>query len=57
MQVENHKEEVPFAHYEALFSQLDPQEAVNRLGDVSWDGQEFRLKLLGRGFALSLIHI
>lgn len=53
MQVENHKEEVPFAHYEALFSQLDPQEAVNRLGDVSWDGQEFRLKLLGRGFAIS----
>lgn len=53
MQVENHKEEVPFAHYEALFSQLDPQEAVNRLEDVSWDGQEFRLKLLGRGFAIS----
>ena len=53
MQVENHKEEVPFAHYEALFSQLDPQEAVNRLGDVSWDSQEFRLKLLGRGFAIS----
>lgn len=53
MQVENHKEEVPFVHYEALFSQLDPQEAVNRLGDVSWDGQEFRLKLLGRGFAIS----
>lgn len=53
MQVENHKEEVPFAHYEALFSQLDPQEAVNRLGDVSWDGREFRLKLLGRGFAIS----
>lgn len=53
MQVENHKEEVPFAHYEALFSRLDPQEAVNRLGDVSWDGQEFRLKLLGRGFAIS----
>ena len=53
MQVENHKEEVPFAHYEALFSQLDPQEAVNRLGDVSWDSQEFRLKLLGRDFAIS----
>ena len=53
MQVENHKEEVPFAHYEALFSKLDPQDAVNRLEDVTWDGGEFRLKLLGRGFAIS----
>ena len=53
MEIENHKEEVPFAHYEALFRSLDPQEALARLGDVSWDGQEFRLKLLGRGFAIS----
>ena len=53
MQVENHKEEVPFAHYEALFSNLNPQDAVNRLEDVGWDGSEFRLKLLGRGFAIS----
>ena len=27
MQIENHKEEVPFAHYEALFGKLDPQDA------------------------------
>ena len=53
MEIENHKEEVPFAHYEALFSSLEPLDAVNRLGDVTWDGQEFRLKLLGRGFAIS----
>ena len=52
MEIENHKEEVPFAHYEALFRSLDPQEALARLGDVSWDGQEFRLKLLGREFAI-----
>ena len=53
MEIENHKEEVPFAHYEALFRSLDPREALARLGDVSWDGQEFRLKLLGREFAIS----
>lgn len=53
MEIENHKEEVPFAHYEALFRSLDPREALARVGDVSWDGQEFRLKLLGRAFAIS----
>lgn len=53
MQVENHKEEVPFAHYESLFRALDPQEAAGRLPDVTWDGKEFTLKLLGRNFAIS----
>ena len=38
MQVENHKEEVPFAH---------------RLKDVKWDGKEFYVNLLGRPFAIS----
>ena len=28
MQIENHKEEVPFAHYEQLFAQLNPAEAA-----------------------------
>ena len=53
MQVENHKEEVPFAHYEALFSRLEPQDAVNRLGEEIWNGQEVRVRLLGREFAIS----
>ena len=52
MQIENHKEEVPFAHYESLFRSLDPQEAVNRTG-VKWDGKEFYVNLLGREFAIS----
>ena len=30
MQIENHKEEVPFAHYEALFREMDPMEAAQR---------------------------
>jgi len=53
MQIENHKEEVPFAHYEQLFRELDPQNAVSRLQDVRWDGKEFYVNLLGRVFAIS----
>jgi hypothetical protein len=52
MQIENHKEEVPFAHYEERFSALDPAEAVARTG-VKWDGDEFYVNLLGREFAIS----
>ena len=52
MQIENHKEEVPFAHYEERFSALDPAEAVARTG-VKWDGKEFYVNLLGREFAIS----
>lgn len=50
--VENHKEEVPFAHYTALFAAMDPQETAIRLPDVKWDGKEFYVNLLGREFAL-----
>ena len=52
MQVENHKEEVPFAHYEERFRALDPLEAVERTG-AKWDGKEFYVNLLGREFAVS----
>ena len=52
MQIENHKEEVPFAHYEQLFRSLDPQEAAVRTG-AKWDGKEFYVNLLGREFAIS----
>ena len=53
MQIENHKEEVPFAHYEEQFRALDPVSATERLADVNWDGKEFTVKLLGRAFAIS----
>ncbi len=53
MQIENHKEEVPFSHYTQLFSQLEPEEATARLSDVRWDGKEFFVKLLGREYAIS----
>ena len=52
MQIENHKEEVPFAHYEQLFRSLDPVEAAERTG-AKWDGKEIYVNLLGRDFAIS----
>ena len=52
MQIENHKEEVPFAHYEDLFRKLDAAEAAERTG-AKWDGNEFTVKLLGREFAIA----
>ena len=42
MQIENRKEEVPFAHYAALFPSLDPREAAARTG-AEWDGKDLVL--------------
>jgi len=53
MQIENHKEEVPFAYYEEKFRTLDPAEVVVRLSGVQWDGKTFAVKLLGREFTIS----
>ena len=52
MQIENHKEEVPFAHYEDKFRNLDCEEAAARTG-AKWDGKEFYVNLLGREYAIS----
>lgn len=53
MQVENHKEEAPFAHYAELFRNLNPAAVTARLSDVRWDGKEFTVSLLGRAFAIA----
>lgn len=53
MQIENHKEEVPFSHYEGLFKNLAPEDALQRLNDVKWDGKEFYVNLLSREYAIS----
>ena len=53
MQIENHKEEVPFAHYEEKFRALEPAAVAERLRAVKWDGGEFTVTLLGRDFAIS----
>ena len=52
MQIENHKEEVPFAYYEEKYRELNPEEVISRLKDVAYSGSEFTVKLLGREFAL-----
>ena len=48
MQIENHKEEVPFSYYVEQFAQLQPEQSV-----AKWDGKEFYVNLLGRDFAIS----
>ena len=53
MQIENHKEEVPFSYYEEKFTALVPEEATQRLQSVKWDGKEFYVNLLGREFAIA----
>ena len=53
MQIENHKEEVPFAHYEEKFRSLEPADVAARLAGVKWDGKEFYVNLLGLEFAIS----
>ena len=53
MIVENHKEEVPFAHYEEKFRAMDAADAATRLPGVKWDGKEFYVNLLGREYAVS----
>ena len=53
MQIENHKEEVPFAHYEGRFGKMDPADATKRLKEVKWDGKEFYVNLLGREYAIA----
>ena len=53
MQVENHKEEVPFSFYEEKFRELSPEDAIARLQDVKWDGKEFYVNLLGREYAIA----
>ena len=53
MQIENHKEEVPFAFYQEKFRALDPGAVAQRLKGVHYDGGEFTVKLLGREYAIS----
>ena len=53
MQIENHKEEVPFAYYEEKFRALEPGDVMGRLAGVAWENGEFTVTLLGRKFAIS----
>lgn len=53
MQIENHKEEVPFSHYEALFRDLDPQSALERLPSVAFEEGRFTVTLLSRTYDIT----
>ena len=52
MQVENHKEEVPFEYYVEAFAKADAAEMAARTG-AKWDGKEFYVNLLGTEYAIS----
>ncbi len=52
MQIENHKEEVPFAFYQEKFRALDPSEAVTRVGDCYAQGV-FTVRLMGRDYRIT----
>ena len=52
MQIENHKEEVPFEHYAELFRGADAQEMAARSG-VEFDGEKFYVNLLGVEYAIT----
>mgnify|MGYP002735119241 CR=1 FL=1 len=52
MQVQNHKEEVPFTHYEEKFASLDPQEAAKRCG-VPFENGRFTVTLLGTAYQIA----
>ena len=53
MQIENHKEEVPFSHYTELFEKLDPQDTLSRLPFVTFEEGKFTLTLLGQTYRIS----
>ena len=53
MQVENHKEEVPFSFYEEKFKAASPEGICARLPQVKYDGKSFFLTLLGRNYDVS----
>ena len=53
MEIENNKEQVPFAYYEELFAKADAREIADRLPEVNWDGEAFTVGLLNRKFTIS----
>ena len=52
MQIENHKEEVPFSYYLEKFAALDALDAAKRLG-VPFESGVFTLKLLGETYEIT----
>jgi hypothetical protein len=52
MELENHKEEVPFAHYAGLFREIDPEKTAAHCGAAFQNGA-FGLTLLGERYEIA----
>ena len=53
MEIVNHKEEVPLAHYQTRFQASDSREIRERLPSAPFDGEAFSLTLLGKEYLIS----
>ncbi len=53
MEIVNHKEEIPLAHYQARFQASNPQEIQERLPGAAFDGEAFSLTLLGKEYRIA----
>ena len=51
MEIENHKEEVPFAYYLKKYQSLDPEEAAQRL-NILYDAntKKFHFRFMGHEY-------
>ena len=53
MEIVNHKEEIPLAHYQAWFQASNPREIQERLPGAAFDGEAFSLTLLGKEYRIA----
>ena len=53
MEIVNHKEEMPLAHYQARFQASNPREIQERLPGAAFDGEAFSLTLLGKEYRIA----
>lgn len=53
MEIVNHKEEIPLAHYQARFQASNPREIQERLPGAAFDGEAFSLTLLGKEYRIA----
>ena len=53
MEIVNHKEEIPLAHYQARLQASNPREIQERLPGAAFDGEAFSLTLLGKEYRIT----
>ena len=53
MEIVNHKEEIPLAHYQARFQASNPRKIQERLPGAAFDGEAFSLTLLGKEYRVA----